>query len=77
MFRSVLLITLLLRAIVFGLLMAQSSDGTGLIAMLGVLLGHSLNLLALAASSFTSVIRDRKTGKFVMRGLINALILPS
>ncbi len=77
MFRSVLLITLLLQAIVFGLLMAQSSDGTGLIAMLGVLLGSSLNLLALVASAFTSVIRDRKTGKFVIRGLINALIAPA
>jgi serine/threonine protein kinase len=76
LFWAVLLITLLLQAIVFGLLMGTSSDGTGLIAMLGVLLGSSLNLLALATSSFTSVIRDRKTGKFVIRGLINALIAP-
>jgi serine/threonine protein kinase len=76
-FYAALLITLLLQAIVFGLFMGKSSDGTGFFAMLGVLLGSSLNLLALTASSFTSVIRDRKTGKFIIRGLINALIAPA
>lgn len=76
-FYAVLLITLLVQAIVFGLFMGKSSLGTGFFAMLGVLLGSSLNLLALTASSFTSVIRDRKTGKFIIRGLINALIAPA
>jgi serine/threonine protein kinase len=75
-FYSILLITLLLQIIVAGLLLGKSTYSSNLLAMLGVLMGSSLNLLALAASCFTGVVRDRKTGKFVVRGLINALIAP-
>jgi serine/threonine protein kinase len=77
LFYSVLLITLLLQIIVAGLLLGKGTYSGNFIAMLGVLLGGSLNLLALAASGFTGVLRDRKTGKFVVRGLINALIAPA
>ncbi len=76
LFYGGLLITLLLQWLVFSYLTRTSNNGTEALAMLGILVGGSINLLLLAATCFTAVIRDRRTGRFVIPSLINALIAP-
>ena len=49
---------------------------TEIIAMLGVLIGSSINLMLLAATAFTAVTRQRKTRKFIVRSLIASLLAP-
>jgi serine/threonine protein kinase len=75
-FYGMSLITLLLQFLVFILLAAPSKDGTEKVALLGLFLGSSINLLALAAIGFTGVTRNRNIRKFVYRCLIVALISP-
>jgi hypothetical protein len=71
-----LLITFLLQFLVLILLTATRKLGTESPAILGVLLGSSINLLALAAIGFTSVTRSRKLCGVFNRGLAAALIAP-
>lgn len=69
-FYSSLIVTLLLQLFIFA---ALASPAVGN-AMLGVLLGSSLNLLMLAAIGFTGVVRDRKIDKFVVGTLIDTVL---
>jgi len=71
-----LLITLLTQFLVFILVDAQAKDGTEVVAMFGVLLGCSLNVLILAAIGFTGVVSNRAVRKFVIRALTIAIITP-
>ena len=73
-FYSVALITLLLQFLIFLLLTYR--DGTGLIAMLGVLVGTGIQLLIVAAIVFTGVTRSRSIRKFVNRALIVTVLVP-
>lgn len=73
-FYGAALITLLLQFLVFFLLTFK--DASGVVAMLGILVGSGINLLILAAISFTGVTRDRSIGKYVYRVLIVALLAP-
>ncbi len=68
------LIALLLQFLVFFLLAFK--DASGVVAMLGILVGSGINLLLLAAISFTGVTRDRSTSKYVYRVLFVALLAP-
>jgi tRNA A-37 threonylcarbamoyl transferase component Bud32 len=70
------LVTLLLQFLVFVLVVSPSKDGLQTVAMLGVLIGSGINLLALAAAGFTAVIRSRPVRRFLARGLIVALLAP-
>jgi len=69
-FYGSLIVTLLLQLFIFAFLTTPVKGG----AILGVLLGSSLNLLMLAAIGFTGVTRDRKIGKFVIGTLLDTLI---
>ena len=73
-FYGAALMTLLLQFLVFFLLTFK--DASGVVAMLGILVGNGINLLILAAISFTGVTRDRSTGKYVYRVLFVALLAP-
>ncbi|MFL5628684.1 MAG: serine/threonine protein kinase [Ktedonobacteraceae bacterium] len=68
------LITLLLQLLVFVLVNAQSKDGTQMVALLGVLMGTGINLLALAATGFTATVRNRPIRRFLYRSLIATLL---
>ncbi len=69
-FYGSLIITLLLQLFIFAFLTTPVKGS----AILGVLLGSSLNLLMLAAIGFTGVTRDRKIGKFVIGTLLDTLL---
>lgn len=71
-FYGSLFVTLLLQVLVIGLLLGPDKTSSPAQAILGVLLGGSLNLLLLAVIGFNGVTRDRKTGSFVVRALIAA-----
>ncbi|GAC1381173.1 MAG: hypothetical protein NVSMB33_07690 [Ktedonobacteraceae bacterium] len=67
------LITLLLQFLVLLLLFAKTGATS---AMLGILVGGGINLLILAAIGFVGVTRNRNIRKFLVRALINALLVP-
>ncbi|MGI9059584.1 MAG: serine/threonine-protein kinase [Ktedonobacteraceae bacterium] len=73
-FYGTALMALLLQFLVFFLLTFK--DVSGVVAMLGILVGSGINLLILAAISFTGVTRDRSIGKYIYRGLIVSLLAP-
>lgn len=73
-FYGAALMTLLLQFLVFFLLTFK--DVSGVVAMLGVLVGSGINLLILAAIGFTGVTRDRSIGKYVYRTLFVSLLAP-
>ncbi len=70
------LITLLLQLFIFVLVNAPSKDGTQIVALLGVLMGTGINLLALAATGFTAAARNRPLRRFLYRSLIATLLAP-
>jgi serine/threonine protein kinase len=69
-------IILLLQFVVFVLVASPSKDGTQIVALLGVLTGSGINLLALAALAFAAVTRGRPIRRFLYRGLIATLLAP-
>lgn len=73
-FYSTALATLLLEFLVF--LLLSIKDGSGLISMLGVLVGCGINLLILASIGFAGVNRDRGIRKHVYRTLIATFLAP-
>ena len=73
-FYSVALMTLLLQFLV--VLLLTYRDGTGLTAMLGVLVGTGIQLLIVAAIVFTGVTRSRSIRKFVNRALVVTVLAP-
>jgi hypothetical protein len=75
-FYGVALITLPLQLLILILLNTPSRAGAASPAILGVLLGTGINLLALAAIGFVAVTRNRNVRKNFYRSLIVALIAP-
>lgn len=73
-FYSTALATLLLEFLVF--LLLSIKDGTGLVSMLGILVGSGINLLILASIGFAGVNRDRSIRKHVYRTLIVTFLAP-
>lgn len=73
---AVAFIALLLQVLVLSLLNAVPVAGTASLAIPGVLLGTSINLLALAAIGFVAVTRSRDVSKIFYRCLAVALIAP-
>ena len=73
-FYSGALLTLLLQFLVFFLL--TYTDGTGITAMLGVLVGSGINMLIVAALVFTGVTRSRGIRKYINRALIVTVLAP-
>ena len=75
-FYSVALVALLLQFLVFILLSAKTKGGSEVIAMLGILLGEGINLLALAGIGFTGVTRNRNIRKHVYMVLAVIVLAP-
>ena len=73
-FYSTALATLLLEFLVF--LLLSIKDSTGLVSMLGVLVGSGINLLILASIGFAGVNRDRGIRKYIYRTLIATFLAP-
>lgn len=73
-FYSTALATLLLEFLVF--LLLSIKDSTGLVSMLGVLVGSGINLLILASIVFAGINRDRSIRKHVYRTLIVTFLAP-
>lgn len=73
---GVALIALLLQFFVLILLFAPLSTSTASSAVLAILLGLGINMLALATIVFTGVTRNRSTHKFFYRALIATLLAP-
>jgi serine/threonine protein kinase len=73
-FYSTALATLLLEFLVF--LLLSIKDGSGLVSMLGVLVGSGINLLILVSIGFAGVNRDRGIRKYVYRTLIATFLAP-
>ena len=71
-----ILVAVLAQLPVLGLLLAANVPGSASPAILGLLLGTCVNLLALAAIGFTGVTRDRPIRKYVYRCLAVALAAP-
>ncbi|HET7641611.1 MAG TPA: protein kinase [Ktedonobacteraceae bacterium] len=69
-------IALLLQFLVVVLVFTPGKDGTQIVALLGVLTGSGINLLALAALAFAAVTRGRPIRRFLYRGLIATLLAP-
>ncbi|MHB8597947.1 MAG: serine/threonine protein kinase [Ktedonobacteraceae bacterium] len=75
-FYGVAFAAFLLQFLVFILLFSKTTNGSEVVAMLGILLGEGINLLALAAIGFTSVTRKRKIQKRVYLVLAVVLLAP-
>ncbi len=75
-FYGVIVIALLLQLFVLGLLLAPTVPATATPAILGILTGASINLLALAAICFTGITRNRRISTNFNRSLAVALIAP-
>jgi len=73
-FYSGALITLFLQFLVF--LLLTSTDGTGITALLAVLVGSGINMLIVAALVFTGVTRSRSIRKYINRALIVTVLTP-
>ena len=73
---GVAFIALPLQLLIFILLNTTPKPGAASPAILGVLLGAGINLLALAAIGFVAVTRSRITRKYYYRCLIVALVAP-
>lgn len=75
-FYSVALAALLLQFPVFILLFAKTPNGSEVTAMLGILLGEGINLLALAGTGFTGVTRNRNIRRHVYLLLAVIVLAP-
>ncbi len=75
-FYGIALAALLLQFLVFILLFSKTTNGSEVVAMLGILLGEGINLLALAGIGFTSVTRNRKIQKRVYLVLAMIVLAP-
>jgi protein kinase-like protein len=73
---GVALIALPLQFLILILLNATPKAGITSLAILGVLLGAGINLLALAALGFVAVTRSRNIRRIFYRSLVTALIAP-
>jgi tRNA A-37 threonylcarbamoyl transferase component Bud32 len=75
-FYAVALITVPIQLLIFILLNTAAKPGAALPAILGVLLGTGVNLLALAAMGFVAVTRSSTIRKYFYRCLIVTIIAP-
>ncbi len=75
-FYGVALAALLLQILVFILLFSKTTNGSEVVAMLGVLLGEGINLLVLAGIGFTGVTRKCKIQKRVYLMLAVIVLTP-
>ena len=75
-FYGVALIAVPLQLLIFILLNTSAQPGAASPAILGILLGTGINLLALAAIGFVSVARSHTMRKYFYRCLIVAIIAP-
>jgi serine/threonine protein kinase len=76
LFYGVALAALLLQILVFILLFSKTTNGSEVVAMLGILLGEGINLLVLAGIGFTGVTRKRKIQKHVYLMLAVIVLAP-
>ncbi|HVB20691.1 MAG TPA: serine/threonine-protein kinase [Ktedonobacteraceae bacterium] len=75
-FYSIALAALLVQFPVFILLFAKTTNGSEVVAMLGILLGEGINLLALAGTGFTGVTRNRNIRRHVYLLLAVLVLAP-
>ncbi|HLX40088.1 MAG TPA: serine/threonine-protein kinase [Ktedonobacteraceae bacterium] len=75
-FYTITLAALLLQFLVFVLLFAKTTNGSATVAMLGILSGEGINLLALAGIGFTSVTHNRNIRKHVYQVLAVIVLAP-
>lgn len=75
-FYGVAFAAFLLQFLVFILLFAKTTNGSEVVAMLGILLGEGINLLALAGIGFSGVTRNRKIQKRVYLVLAVVVLAP-
>ncbi|MEO8972260.1 MAG: serine/threonine-protein kinase, partial [Ktedonobacteraceae bacterium] len=75
-FYSISLAALLLQFLVFILLFAKTTNGSEVVAILGILSGEGINLLALAGIGFTGVTRNRNIRKHLYQVLVVIVLAP-